>query len=383
MAPDKQQNPAKPASVHDEARDSGDFRFSSRTLILSPLEWLAVIAVVLLAIMTLPRLWPWLDNFSPTEDYRFPYELSNDYWLVARWLNHAAAEYPCLILGDSVVWGQYSRHDETLAAQLNRQLQAPEFANIGLDGLHPAAMYGLMRYYGTGVRNKKILIQLNPLWMSSTRHDLTIEEEVRFNHPQLIPQAFPRLAAYRPTTEERAFAVLERHFDFFAWARHLRLAYFENLDFHSWAANNPEQNPFGFIRADLPDGDEAPRSRPIPWQQARLPIADLPWIDVESSFQWQSFQKMTDLLRQRGNSLFVLVGPFNTHMLSDVSRERYQHLEDQLTTWLRGQNIPFTDKITLPSDEFGDASHPLADGYARIASALLKDPEFIDWLQSP
>ena len=36
-----------------------------------------------------------------------PHELSNDYWLFQRYADLAAAQSDMVILGDSVVWGEY------------------------------------------------------------------------------------------------------------------------------------------------------------------------------------------------------------------------------------------------------------------------------------
>lgn len=357
------------------------FHFSSETLRMRMREWAAVFVLVVIAVLMLPRIWTHVDRFSPEANFRFPYELSNDYWFVSRWLSQAAKEFPYLVLGDSVVWGQYAGNDETLPAQLNKLLDREDFANIGVDGLHQAAMYGLLRYYGKDIRNTHVLIQLNPLWMSSSRHDLQGDEEMRFNHPGLVPQLFGRPPAYKPEAEERFLAVMERTMDFFAWGRHLRLAYFDNLDFHSWAVLNPQENPLKMFYADLPGVDEYARSRPVPWTQAGIQEQDFPWLPLEDSYQWQSFQEVIALLESRGNKVFVLLGPFNTHLMSTGSLERYGILEKSIIDWLQEKGLPYNATITIPSEEFGDASHPLAHGYELIAQQLLEDQAFQKWMK--
>jgi hypothetical protein len=58
------------------------------------------------------------------------------------------------------------------------------------------------------------------------------------------------------------------------------------------------------------------------------------------------------------------------------SLERYQAVKNTITDWLRAQQIPFAAPAPLPSNEYGDASHPLAVGYRRLAEELLADPSF-------
>ncbi|MFA9480072.1 hypothetical protein ACERK3_17495 [Phycisphaerales bacterium AB-hyl4] len=352
------------------------FRFASETLRLRMRDWLVVLVLVILATLLLPRVWTLVDDFETGENFRFPYDLSNDYWLVSRWIGEATATYPALTLGDSVVWGQYAGRNETLAAYLNAGMGEQVFGNIGLDGLHPAAMYGLVRHYGGSIRNKQVLIQLNPLWVSSAQHDLQGDEETRFNHPGLVPQVYPNLPVYKPTVEEVFFTVLERSVDFFAWTRHLRLAYFDNMDYHSWTLENPSDFPLSFIGHELPAVDENPRSRAIPWEQGGFTETEFPWLDLETSFQWQSFRNMIDLLRSRDNEVFVLVGPFNKHMMAPESRVRYEQVKAEMVRWLEQEGIPHNATANLPTDEFGDASHPLASGYERLARELLEDPAF-------
>jgi hypothetical protein len=46
-------------------------------------------------------------------------------------------------------------------------------------GVHPAAMNGLVEYFAGDIKNKKVIIGINLLWMSSRRHDLSGEQNMR------------------------------------------------------------------------------------------------------------------------------------------------------------------------------------------------------------
>ena len=54
------------------------------------------------------------ESFEPVPHYRVPYELSKDYWLYERWLDQLPPD-AISVVGDSVVWGEYTAHDGTLS----------------------------------------------------------------------------------------------------------------------------------------------------------------------------------------------------------------------------------------------------------------------------
>ena len=83
---------------------------------------------------------------------------------------------------------------------------------------------------------------------------------------------------------------------------------------------------------------------------------------------------MIDTLKGRGNRVFVLLGPFNEHMLTDSSRERYQSVKALLEEGLKSQGVEYFAPAPLASDQYGDASHPLAPGYETLARELLTQP---------
>ncbi len=71
------------------------------------------------------------------------------------------------MIGDSVIWGEYVTRHETLSHYLNELAGRERYANLGLDGAHPLALGGLVEFYADEVSGKNILLQCNPLWMSS------------------------------------------------------------------------------------------------------------------------------------------------------------------------------------------------------------------------
>jgi hypothetical protein len=79
--------------------------------------------------------------------------------------------------------------------------------------------------------------------------------------------------------------------------------------------------------------------------QERNPRHDYRWVDLNTSLQWQAFQSMVEILQQSGNRVFVLVGPFNEHLLTEQSLQRYQHVKATIAAlgewsewqWLRMQ----------------------------------------------
>ena len=115
-------------------------------------------------------------RFPTGSDYRIPYALSRDYWLYQRRrIEQDAAHGKIVILGDSVVWGEYVRVDGTLSHFLNQEAgQGDRFINGGVNGLFPLAMEGLARNYtGTLHSGGKVIVHCNMLWMSSPQADLS------------------------------------------------------------------------------------------------------------------------------------------------------------------------------------------------------------------
>ncbi len=358
------------------------FIFSSNSIKLSWKNWVIVAALLSVIFCFIPRLWSILEKFDTPRDYRLPYILSNDYWLFNRWCKRASVQYPIFIMGDSVIWGQYVKREDTLSHYLNELAGKGISANMGVDGIHPAAMAGLVKYYGKPISNKGVILHLNPLWMSSKKHDLRGEEEFRFNHPRLVPLLFPRLACYRPSLTERIGILAERSTPFFSWINHIKMNYFDNMAIQNWTIQNPYKNPLKAITLKTPIPENKPKSKPITWFERGMRRQDFPWVKIEESFQWSSFKKMIKILNSRNNKVFVLLGPFNPYILTEESLNRYNIMRSRMERWFRENAISYYSVPDLPSKYYADASHTLKEGYSKIAEELLKNESFQKWLES-
>jgi hypothetical protein len=240
-----------------------------------------------------------------------------------------------------------------------------------VDGMHPAALAGLLEYHGGAVSGKKVVLHCNPLWMSSAKHDLSDGDEFRFNHPALVPQFSPRIPCYREEVSRRIGFVVERNVPFLGWANHLQLAYFGQTSIPEWTMEHPYGNPLAAVTLTLPSpaGDTL-RHRPRPWFDQGIRPQDFAWVDPGSSFQWRSFRRALEILRGRGNRVFVVVGPFNEHLLTETGRAGYGRVREGIVAWLVAAGVEHDAPPALPSELYADASHPLAAGYAELARRL-------------
>ena len=118
----------------------------------------------------------------------------------------------------------------------------------------------------------------------------------------------------------------------------------------------------------------------MPWSARGIGEDDLPWPSLDGSFQWGSFTSALELLRSRGNTVFVLVGPFNPHFLTSGSLTRYNSARGAMEDWLEGEGIGYHSVVDLPSEWYADASHPLDEGYQEIGRTLYDSEEFTKWI---
>jgi hypothetical protein len=350
--------------------------FSSNCVRLSLVDFV-IVAVIILAVFCLtPALWEHAEKFEPSSDYRIPYDLSSDYWLYERYSRFACSHYETLVVGDSVVWGHFVPMNETLSHYLNDLAGTGEFANLGDDGTHPAALEGLLRYYGSSISNKKVILHLNPLWMTSPKHDLQTEKEHRFNHPKLVPQFMPKIPCYKASFTKRMSTVVNRCVPFFKFRSHLNITSFQSMDVPNWTIEHPYENPLNAVTFSLPTTDDYERPKDTsrigkgPGQTA------FQWVQLKTSMQWLFFRRTVQLLRNRNNRVFVLVGPFNEHMCDAKSLETYRKIRTEIGNWLRLNNIPCYIPEALPAHLYVDTSHPLGRGYAMIAKELFENAAF-------
>ena len=110
-------------------------------------EWLGLGLFAVVLLVFAPSLWHRTETFALEPDYRIPHDLSNDYWLYERYAGLAADHYDTLLIGDSVIWGEYVTRQETLSHYLNELAGQERYANLGLDGAHPLALGGLVEFY--------------------------------------------------------------------------------------------------------------------------------------------------------------------------------------------------------------------------------------------
>jgi hypothetical protein len=350
--------------------------FGSNCVRLSPCEWLFVGIIIFVVFFSGPRLWQWIEKFEPGADYRLPYKSGNDYWLYERYCRWACSKYDVLVIGDSVVWGHYVSKENTLSHYLNEAAARDRFANLGVDGIHPVALAGLLRYYGRDISNKKVILHFNPLWMTSPKHDLQIEKEFHFNHPKLAPQFAPKIPCYRASYARRVSNVMERYVSLLSWTNHLRISYFENMDIPTWTLEHPYENPADAVTLQLPESDSFHPSDHVSWSEKGITKQDFPWVELETSLQWKFFRRSVAMLKARANRVFVIVGPFNEHMLSGQSIGIYQNMKDEIELWLQQSNIPYYIPPPLPTELYRDASHPLSRGYATLAAQLFQNDSF-------
>ena len=356
--------------------------FGSNAVRLSGRQWVVAAVVLLAFFFGIPTLWRHLEAFEPGTDYRIPYNLGNDYWHYDRYCNYAARQHKVLVIGDSVIWGEYVTPGEMLTHQLNAIAGEDRFINLGVNGIHPVALAGLIAYYGRAVRGQRVLLHYNPLWMSSERHDLQTKKEFRFNHPKLVPQFLTKIPCYKDPWAGRIGIVVERYFPFRAWIDHLAIAYFDNTDLAAWARENPYSGLLRRITLKLPRPDMAQRHPNKPWYETGKPQVNFKWVDADTSLQWRLFQETVRTLDARGNSPFILVGPFNEHMMKPEGLEAYAAVKRTIEAWLQDQRLLHYVAPVLPSELYGDASHPLAEGYTRLANQLLEQDAFRDFALS-
>lgn len=356
--------------------------FGSNAVRLGIGSWLAAATIMIALYLGLPRLWTRFEPLDTGPDYRIPSALSEDYWLYARYAETATAnERTVPIIGDSVIWGQYVTPQQTLSHALNAECGESRFANLGVNGSHPIALAGLLDNYGAGIANRRVLLHFNPLWLSSPRRDLTITKPTSFNHPRLVPQFFPRIPCYSANTAERLSIAIARQVPFLGWTAHLRAAYFNSESLPAWTIERPYANPASAITRELPLPENTAPSEPIPWTEKDTRLQSFDWVSPSDSLQWDFFKRSVTTLQRRGNSVFVLVGPFNEHMLTEENRNAYQALEAQISAWLEQNGIAYASPEPLPSETYADASHPIESGYVILARQLLGDASFKKFLE--
>lgn len=350
----------------------------SHALRLSGSDWFVVGVGLLLLTGLAPLAWERFEAFEPGADYRMPYELSSDYWLYSRLGRRMCDQSKVLVVGDSVVWGHYVPPNGTLTHFLNEFSGHEQFANLGLDGTHPAALEGLLNYYAPHLRDRIVVLHFNPLWLSSSKHDLQTDKEFHFNHPDLVSQFAVKIPCYKAPFAKRAKIALRRRIPFSNWIAHLRTTYYESTDVQNWTLRHPYNCPMGALTRGLPESAGVPEPANGTWVEKGAKKQNLAWVQLDTSLQWQFFRRALATLREDGNHVFVLVGPFNEHMLDDADAASYNAIKTQVADWLTKNKVPHFVPDALPAEHYVDASHPIGEGYALLARELLSQSAFAD-----
>lgn len=337
-------------------------------------EWLISILLVVPVLIAAPALWKSSESFEQASDFRIPFDLSNDYWIYENYIQHTVDNDKVAVVGDSVVWGEYVRRSQTLSAALNQLDLSQRYTNCGISGMHPIALEGLIADYAAPLKNTRVILHCNLLWLSSQERDLSLvtDKKIEFNHQNLVPQ-LAHVPAYKAKCSERLGNLFNRTRPFRKLVMHLRASTYDNLDLHTWTLEHPYENPLNPIMFTTPACNRAGR-KPMATQ-----TSDIPWLTLNESLQWKSFQKIARQLKNRGNRLFVVLGPYNEHLLTKTSRNRFIAIKQDATEWLEKNNIFYCAPALLPDIEYGDASHPLAEGYRRIALQIHADSDFQAW----
>jgi hypothetical protein len=235
--------------------------------------------------------------------------------------------------------------------------------------------------------------------MSSPKVDLQTPKEEKFNHSRLVPQFSPRIPCYKADASERLGAVVERNVEFLTWVDHLQAAYFQEKSLLSWTLDpgeseppvypNAYKNPLAQIKLEVPmapidDPQRGPSSpRHKAWSAEGAGPTSFDWVNLDTSLQWGAFRRLVQLLRNRGDDVLVVLGPFNEHMIAEENKAAFRKLKDGIASWLAEQQVTHLVPDVLPSALYADASHPLTDGYALLARQIYADRRFQDWLKKP
>jgi hypothetical protein len=334
-----------------------------------------VLAVIILASM-LPRFMPGVDTSKFIDHYRIPYSQGEDYFLYEKYVRTVAASGRIAVIGDSVIWGHYAESSGSLTGCLNAVSGTGKFANIGIDGIHPAALYGLIDNYCASLKNSRVIIGINLLWMSSPKHDLSGEINTAINHRALLEQVPGKIPAYSPSVEERLTLLARREIPLFAWIDHIRASEFADRNMYRWSMANPYAGPEEYlVRKDeiytLPD----------PVRPDRMSARDMDWVLPESSLQWRYMLASIRRLKEQGNSVCAVITPFNQYMLTDKSRVERDWIISYIQNELAAEGITAFAPPLDKAEYYADLSHPVAAGYVVMASWLMGQNGFGEFIK--
>jgi len=333
-----------------------------------------IISLAIIAVITIPKTFPLINETKFTENYRIPYHAGEDYFLFKKHAKFISKTGDIPLIGDSVIWGHYVKEEETLSACLNKKFSI-KFRNSAIDGVHPAAMNGLVENFYDDIKNKKIILGINLLWMSSSRHDLSGEKNNEINHKALLPQFFYNIPSYQPEIEERLSFVIKKNFEFLLWIDHIKINKFASNSFYSWTMENRDKNIIDFF---IPQQTEF--IPPQAMETKTFTQRDVQWIDVDKSLQWQFTLKTIELLKNRKNSILAIITPFNKYMMTPRSVAKMESIINTMENELQREGVNVIALPMLLPEEFADGSHPTSKGYQKIAAHLSQSSDFLKFI---
>lgn len=343
--------------------------FERAALELSLREWLLVALLVTLLLAVAPHI-PFRGRAPVVErDYRIPYALSTRYDLYRRYTTLAAAQFPTLLLGDSVVWGQCARRHDTLAHHLNELVKQPRFANAGLDGMHPVALAELLEYHAPAISNTRVILQFDPLWLMQEGPSSPHTRDVLYNRPNLIPRLAAHFTGPFKEAASLSWSHVMKNSPLKDWGERLADT---RVDFLAWSLDHPYESPLQAISSALPPSEDSHPQRLIPWDQIPSAMVVTRFDPLSDDLQWNAFLRIIALLQSRGNEILVLLGPMNEHMMAPQTLEPYLRLKTGMADQLRAKGVRFFAPSVLPSLHYADICHPLGAGYAELARELLQ-----------
>ena len=153
----------------------------------------------------------------------------------------------------------------------------------------------------------------------------------------------------------------------FSWVNHLQTAYFDQKSIPNWTLEDDGRDPPGYpnawrdplapLSAGLPrepdnDPDRGPSSRRHkPWNASGAEPTEFEWVNLDASLQWKAFERLVNLLRDRGNEVLVVIGPFNEQMIAPDQRGQYRAIRDDIRSRLSREHVPVIVPETLARAE--------------------------------
>lgn len=338
-------------------------------LSLSLREWLLVALVVTSLLGAAPHLPIRAEAPVIERDYRIPYALSTRYDLYRRYTALAVAQFPVLLIGDSVIWGQTTLRHDTLSHHLNELVKQPRFANAGLDGMHPAALAELLDYHAPAVANTRVVLQFDPLWLMLSGSSQDVQIGGVHNRPDLIPRLAAHFTGPFKEAASLTWSQVTKNLPLKGWGERLADT---RLDYLAWSLDHPYESPLRAITSPLPPSEDSHHQVLTPWNATSSTRQYSRWSVLDGDPQWGSFLRILNLMERRNNRVLVVLGPMNEHMMDAPTLRIYGRLRTKMVEQLQARGTRVFVPTLLPSGHFADICHPLGIGYAEIAKEMLQ-----------